>query len=392
MSTYAWRDQEWSRVIEGKPPLSPALSPELWDRWSQAQQKALGGRARYGTLQTWAMFQVGGAQVKLDSLPAPRPARSFPLPEGYHLPQRGAAGRAALRAWKALQAGRSIYLYGDAGTGKSALIRALCALSRREASHYAMRESLDPEAYLGRTVVAREEGVSVTRFEKGPLLLDLEGRVGADGVRRPVVILLDDMDRAPAEYVEILRHVLEDNARNVFVPELGAAVDVFPGTVIVATANSAGRGDPTALYSSVQVLDDSVLDRFQAFVKAHWLDSSEELEVLQAMYPRFPEAALTRVLDVAVGMREAAKRGNIQGSFSMRRLKLWLSAAAEIWEQDDGMALGRETPALLRAAEDWLDRLDDDMARPLAEGLLQTTFAQGAAAPAQATPSRRKKP
>lgn len=354
-------------------PVTPPLSPDLWEEWARSAP------SRHGTLQTWAAFEVGGLSVKLSDLPPPRPARTFPYPAGYRLPQKGAAGRAALRVWRALSAGRSIYLHGDAGAGKSALIRALCHLSRREASHYAMRESLDPESLLGRTVIAEENGVSVTRFQKGPLLQDLEGRVGEDGVKRGVVILMDDLDRAPAEYLEVLRHVLEDNARNVFVPDLGASIDVFPGTVIVATANSAGRGDSTALYSSVQVLDDSVLDRFQAFVKAHWLESSEEEDALREMFPRFSDANLKRVLDVAHGMREAARRGSVQGNFSMRRLKLWLTAAEELWREEDQYAASRDAPALLRAAEDWLDRLDEDAARPLAEQLLHTTFGAGAA-------------
>lgn len=357
------------------------MSPELALVWKKDDLKRR-PRPRMGSTEAWARFAVGGKEVVLKDAPIPQPARSFPMPEGYRLPQKGAAGKAALRVWSAIKAGRSVYLYGEAGTGKSALIRALCALSRKEASHYAMRESLDPESYLGRTVIRNEGGASVTSFQKGPLLLDLEGRVGLDGIRRPVVILLDDMDRAPAEYVEILRHVLEDNARNVFVPELGTAIDVFPGTVIVATANSAGRGDSSALYASVQVLDDSVLDRFQAFVKAHWLSREEELLALKEMHTVFQEDELNRVLDVAEGLREAARRGDVQGNFSMRRLKLWLHAATELWEDPDNQYANRNI-ALLHGAEDWLDRLEDETELLLATDVLKAALGDAA------TPSRR---
>lgn len=303
-------------------------------------------------------------------------AHTFRRPPHYQYPREGAAAKAAERVARAIKYGRNTFIYGPAGTGKSAVVRAIAHDMGLECSHYPMREGLDPELYLGKEAVVIDEatGVNKTEFIRGKLLRDLEGRVGKDGKTRGVLILMDDFDRAPAEYHEVFRHILEDNAQNVFVPELGLNIAVHPDTRIVATANSAGRGDATGYYSSVQELDESILDRFERVIEYHFLQESEELEVLKNKFPALHKAVpkeFKDVMRVAGTIREMVANNDIYASFSHRRIVQWLNSATELLEESQGVPY----PGLLReAAMDWLEWYDQNTRDAVISRVLDVIF------------------
>jgi MoxR-like ATPase len=288
-------------------------------------------------------------------------AYTFPRPDHYVYPKDGTSGQKVERVARAIKYRRNTFIYGPAGSGKSAIIRALCHDLNLEASHYPMREGLDTELYIGQMAVEIDEktGNNITTFKKGKMLEDLEGRVGADGVLRGVVILLDDIDRAPATYHEVLRHCLEDNAKNIFVPELGINVQLHPDTMIVATANSAGRGDTTGYYSSVEEMDESILDRFQRVVEFEFMAQDQELAILRRKFPlvvdKAGEDALNLVMKVAGVMRAMIDGDEIYASFSHRRIVQWLQSLEELILENEGRY---EHAMLKQSAQDWLDWLD----------------------------------
>lgn len=287
---------------------------------------------------------------------AGRPERPF----GYLYPTKGPAGRATERVARALKYGRNIYYYGPPGTGKSDLFRTLAHDLNMEFSLYPMQEALDPALYLGQMAVVVDEktGVNKTEFVPGRLLQDIQGRVGKDGKRRPVLIVIDDIDRAPPEHNELYRHLL-DGAKEVFVPEIGASVPVFPGTQFCATANSRGRGEQ-GLLASVQTIDDSLLDRFDRFVESHFLDPSEEQSILEKKYPLLKTQAATSfsiIMGTTTTIREMIKNQEVYMNFSHRVLMNWCESLEEILQENNN----RYTSDMVGyAAVDWLERFDSD--------------------------------
>lgn len=291
-------------------------------------------------------------------------------PKGFQYPQSGAAGKATERVARALKHGRSVFFYGPAGTGKSSLLRAIAHDMNIEFSLYPMREDSDPSVYLGHMAVVIDEdtGNNKTTFVEGKLLRDIQGRVGRDGIRRPVLIVIDDIDRAPPEHNEIFRHLL-DGSKEIFIPEMGRSIPVFPGTIFCATANSRGRGD-YGLYSSVQTIDDSLLDRFERFIEAHFLDTDEEYAILAAKYPRLSKdfsENLRDIVDVASTIRTMISQREIFINFSHRVLESWCEAFLEITEE---RSLLSPREALREAAQDWLERFDEDSRAALLERVL----------------------
>lgn len=291
----------------------------------------------------------------------------FDRPYKYKYPEKGKASESVQRLARAIKYKRDTFIYGHNGTGKSAAVRAIGSDMNLECSHYPMREGLDPELYLGQMEVQVDEetGQNVTEFVEGKLLEDLRGREGKDGERRGVLILIDDIDRAPAEYHEVFRHILESNSQNVFIPELGINVDVHPDTRIVATANSAGRGDNTGFYSSVQVMDESILDRFEGAIEFHFLKPEEELKVLQNKFPEIHEEnpqILEDIINVTREIRNAIENEELYITFSHRRLEQWGQSVKELLKE-----FGFYQGIVHEAAKDWMEWYD----QPTRTGIIQ---------------------
>jgi MoxR-like ATPase len=332
---------------------TPVASNAVWTMYTESAPKA-----RKGTHRFENVVKIGKVEIERQSGEA---SYTFPRPAHYSYPKKGEAALAVERVARAFKYQRHLFIYGPAGCGKSASVRALAHDLNLESSHYPMREGLDPELYLGKEAVVVDEktGVNKTEFIRGKLLQDLEGRVGKDGVLRGVTILIDDGDRAPAEYHEILRHILEDNSRNVFVPELGITIHVHPETRIIMTANSAGRGDNTGYYASVKEMDESILDRFERVVQFHFLDDEEEMDILKKKFPDLSQACpniFTDVMKVTASIREMIRNNDIFASFSHRRIVQWLQSASELLQENKGVAY----PGLIRqASNDWLEWYDE---------------------------------
>jgi MoxR-like ATPase len=324
-------------------------SEETWEEFvSQAPE-------RVGTERFENIIRVGEIEIEANDAD---PASSGEKADGYKYPEMGPASESVQRLARAIKYGRNTYIYGHNGTGKSASTEALAADMNLEFSKYPMREGLDPETYLGMMEVEIDEetGQNKTEFQEGKLLQDLRGRVGEDGERRGVLILIDDIDRAPAEYHEVLRHVLESNSREVFVPELKTNVEIHPDTRIVATANSAGRGDNSGFYSSVQVMDESILDRFERAIEFHFLEPEEERTILGNKFPEIQDEhpeVLDDIISVTENIRDAIQAEELYITFSHRRLEQWAQSVEEHMQE-----FGFYEGIVHQAAKDWLDWYD----------------------------------
>jgi len=325
--------------------------------------------ARKGTSSFYNQFDVG--KIKIRAIMG-QPISKATRPKCFTYPVKGKSGVAAERVARAVKYGKSVYLYGSAGTGKSDLFRAISHDMNMEFSLYPMREDLDTALYIGQmqVVIDPETGNNKTTFKSGKLLEDIAGRVGKDGIRRPVMIVIDDIDRAPAEYHEVFRHILDGN-RGVFVPELGVTIDVFPGTLIMATANSRGRGDDFGTYSSVQSMDDSILDRFGRFVEYHYLEAEEEEAILLKKFPHLHKLAgrdpFSQIMNVTGMVRKMIENKEVYIGFSHRTLTEWCESVFELTMERDG----KYNASLIKvAASDWLERYDEDTRNALLKRVL----------------------
>lgn len=339
-------------------------SPAAWIEFAILEEQAKDLRPRPLVIGNVAMTRQSG-----------RPKGCPERPYGYRYPEQGAAGAAVARVARAVKYGRSIFLYGPAGTGKSELFRAMAHDLNMEFSLYPMNEQMDPALYLGKEAIVVDPATrqNVTTYVEGRLLQDIQGRVGLDGVRRPVMIVVDDIDKAPAESHEIFRHLL-DGTRAVFIPEMGRSVPVMEGTLFVATANSRGRGDDTGYYTGISRagMDESLLDRFHRFIAYDFLDVDEERQILAKKYPALAQKApqaLDCIMRTASTVRYMIRNQEVHFNFSHRRLEDWCRGVEElIQEAPDGKY---RAEMVNKAAEDWLERYDHETRTAILERALR---------------------
>ena len=153
--------------------------------------------------------------------------------------------RTALAAWLALELSRPLLLEGPAGVGKTDLARALAETLARPLVRLQCYEGLDEAKALYEwdyakqmlhTQLLREGGASgqvavEDVFSKRfliarPLLAALESPT-------PVVLLVDEVDRADPEFEAFLLEILAEN--QVTIPELGTVKAAHPPLVLLTT-------------------------------------------------------------------------------------------------------------------------------------------------------------
>lgn len=265
----------------------------------------------------------------------------LPLPEAYQVPTKGAAGEAVKHASIALAKARSLFIHGAPGSGKDAIVHAYSALTRTPGLIFTICPDTDISSWL----FSRAFNATSTYWEEGTLLKALrDGYTTQTGEVIPYIILLSDFDRANRAQAETLRLILDSIKGRVMGPD-GQSVPVLPGTRIVATANSSGGGDMSGRLSS-NMIDASIMDRFQCKVQFVWLSVAEEMEILTRKFPRIFKiipGAKAQIANALTAIRAVIHQGDLDCDFSARALSAWCLHIEDIIDMDFGGANGTDS-------------------------------------------------
>jgi MoxR-like ATPase len=289
----------------------------------------------------------------------------LPIPAEYRFPQYGDLKKDMDEAIIALLRGRHTYIYGLPGSGKDAFIHALSAMSRRPTIFKTVTPTTDVEAWL----YVRSFDKDGTHWEEQELFKALTQGYTCPmtGRKVPYLVLITDFDRATKSQAEILRIIIDSIMGRVQGPG-GKVYKLFPGTQIVATANTSGGGDTRGRMVSSNVIDGSIMDRFERKIEFHWMDWKDEGEIAKAKFPllfqRCPDA-FTQVGNATGVLRDAIAKDKLFAEFSHRAVCAWFG------HMEDIIALTGKVPKDLvkRSARVWLDGMPDEEARLEAERL-----------------------
>jgi len=290
----------------------------------------------------------------------------LPLPPSYRWPSAGALAKDTTEALISVLSGRHTYVWGMPGTGKDAFVHAISNLARRPA----MILSIVPGRDIGPWFFTRKVDANGTGWEYGEGFRAItEGYVGSDGVRRPYIVLVTDLDRADEAQVEWLRLLLDGISGRIIGPD-GKAVPVLKGTTFVATANTAGGGDERGRMVSARPMDGSILDRFQRKFQFHYMEWSDEEPIARAKFPtlvaKLPEA-FAQMGECVKVLRDAVERQTLYAEFSHRGVCAVLGHAEDIISLSGGRV---PSNLMKRAFRAWTDGLPDEQTRLEAHRLI----------------------
>ena len=217
------------------------------------------------------------------------------------------------------------YLYGHTGTGKSTLVEQVCA----HLNFPLVRVNFDSEIsrmdLIGRDTLVTVDGQTVSKFVDGVL---------PDALSRPCLLLCDEVDFVRPDVMYVFQRVLEGNGLLIS-EDGGRKVMANPWFRLVATANTVGQGDDTAMYQGARPQSMATLDRFENWVEMSYMSKAVETNWLKGVTDGLNTDEAKLFIKYASEHRKAFTSGKIMQPLSPRGLRamakryvtvLWLTS------------------------------------------------------------------
>jgi MoxR-like ATPase len=353
---------------------APTTSQRLLDRWEKERANA---RRKLPPEPDELEVEIAGIPFKVNpDVPA---NACLTLPHEYRCPRHGSLGKDIQHATIAIKRGRSVWVWGLPGSGKSALFHAIPAMCRMPSKLFQVQQGIDIQNWF----YSRALGKEGTSWEAGELFEALtKGYTDAKGKVHPYLILIDDFDKADRSQAEALRLVTDSIQGRVRGPDpVTGKLGTFPiiaGTIVVVTANTAGGGDERGRMIAANVMDASLLDRFERKFQFHWMTWKDEEPIVRAKFPLLVEKApevFSTMGAVTETLRKAIASEELYAEFSHRALCSILGHAEDLIYCTGGRVPSK---LLKKAARAWLDGLPDEETRQAARNLIDPHLKGGA--------------
>lgn len=247
--------------------------------------------------------------------------------------------------------GDRILLVGDTGTGKTSIIEQLAARLNYSVVKISFDGCITRNDLIGEWIVKGKE----MQFQYGilPLAFRMPG----------CIIILDEWDTINEETSFVIQRPLQKEDGKLLILETGGElVPMHEDNLICATANTAGQGDDSGLYSQgTRIQNYSQINRFGITIRMKYLEPDKEKAMLMARYPDIEKAEAEAFVLAINKVRDGFSNGQISVPLSPRDLLNWA---------DKYLAMGDP----MRAAKYcFLNRMSQEDAQ-VTEGIIQRAF------------------
>jgi cobaltochelatase CobS subunit len=212
-----------------------------------------------------------------------------------------------------IEDGDKTLLTGPTGSGKSSLVKYVCAKLNRPFIRINMSGDVESASIFG-TLVVRG---GATVWEDGAI---------TEAVKMGAVCLVDEWELMPAEIAMGMQNLLEDGGYLYLKEKPGNSDDRMhvphDNFRLVFAGNTVGQGDTTGAFSGVGVQNTATIDRFTNTIKLGYLDPDHEVNILRGK-AGVEEATARRMVQVAGLVRNAYNAGKVGLTMSPRTLLSW---------------------------------------------------------------------
>jgi MoxR-like ATPase len=133
-------------------------------------------------------------------------------------------------------------------------------------------------------------------------------------------LLCDEVDFVRPDVMYVFQRVLEGNGLLIS-EDGGRRVDANPWFRLIATANTVGQGDDTAMYQGARPLSMATLDRFENWVEMGYMKNTVETAWLKGVTVGLSDVNANLFIQYAKEHREAFTSGMIMQPLSPRGLR-----------------------------------------------------------------------
>ena len=197
----------------------------------------------------------------------------------------------------------NVFITGLSGNGKTFMVEQICATLKRECYRVNLTRQTDEDDLLGGFRLIDGN----TKWQDGPVTTAL---------KNGGVLLLDEVDLA-SHNIMCLQPVLE--GKGVFLKKIGQWITPADGFVVVATANTKGRGDESGKFAGTGILNEAFLERFPFTYEQPYATRATEKKILvkSGMQDEDFADCLTKWAEI---IRKTYIEGGVDDVISTRRL------------------------------------------------------------------------
>lgn len=241
----------------------------------------------------------------------------------------------AMAWWNCRGQKEGLALYGPTGSGKTSLVRQICAMTGHGLVQVRGHERLE------------EPDLNLTMIVKNGQTMPIPGPV-PDAMANGHVLLIDEVDAINPATNIALHEIAQGKPLHIL--ETGQVIHPAPGFRLVVTCNTNGTGDMGGLFQGTLQQSQAFNERF-FWVKVDYLPEEEEIKLIKKIFPdemdemiqvyvdfaNMVRKAYTGDAEIMYGKNQSKSVNNIEVTFSTRALVRWIEYTRYFMDMvDDG--------------------------------------------------------